>query len=192
MLLLCIVFVRYGHVSVCVLCYPVCSLQHCGHLLRKGWPLGCCVRCVLLCFVAYPKVSLSTPELRASLALCPPVKVFLLTVPRWSFLWTILLFIFRVCLVFLSVHCNLVVTCWERTDLLALLYAMFYCVMWCPGSGVVLNCIESWSLFSFLLLFLKTFLTLHYVLAFQARFRMFTISLFVTYTSTVGQNFVKQ
>ena len=49
---------------------------------------------------------------------------------------------FRVCRVFLSVHCSLVVTCSERADLLALLCVMFYCVfitfpcdvlgqMWC-------------------------------------------------------------
>ena len=30
---------------------------------------------------------------------------------------------------FLSIHCSLVVTCWERADLLALLYVMFYCVL---------------------------------------------------------------
>ena len=35
---------------------------------------------------------------------------------------------FRVCHVVLSVHCSLVVTCWERDDLLALVYVMFYCV----------------------------------------------------------------
>ena len=29
---------------------------------------------------------------------------------------------------FLSVYCSLVVICWERTDLLGLLYVMFYCV----------------------------------------------------------------
>ena len=43
-----------------------------------------------------------------------------------AFLWIIfLLFMFRFCHVFLSVHCSLVVTCWERADLLALLYVMF-------------------------------------------------------------------
>ena len=89
-------------------------------------------------------MSLSTSELRESLALCPPVKVFFTDRSKVVLLlWTILLFIFRVCLVFLSVHCNLVVTCWERTDLLALLFVMFYRVMWCPGSGVVLDCIDS-------------------------------------------------
>ena len=35
---------------------------------------------------------------------------------------------FRVCHVFLSVHCSLVVTCWGKFDILALLYVMFYCV----------------------------------------------------------------
>ena len=39
------------------------------------------------------------------------------------------LFMFCVCHVFMSVHCSLVVTCWERADLLALLYVMFYCVL---------------------------------------------------------------
>ena len=51
------------------------------------------------------------------------------------------------CFVFvLSVPCSLVVTCWERADLLTLLYVMSSCVfvffpIWCPGLGVVLDCI---------------------------------------------------
>ena len=36
---------------------------------------------------------------------------------------------FRACHAFLSVHCSLVVICWERANLLALLYVMFYCVL---------------------------------------------------------------
>ena len=56
-----------------------------------------------------------------------------------------LLFVFRTVL---SVPCSLVVTRWERTDLLVLLYVMFSCVffhflIWCPGSGVVLDFIDS-------------------------------------------------
>ena len=44
---------------------------------------------------------------------------------------------------------------WERDDFLALLYVMFSCVfyhfpIWCPGSDVVLDCIESESLTSFI------------------------------------------
>ena len=35
---------------------------------------------------------------------------------------------FRVCYAFLSVHCSVVVTCWERVNLLALLYLRFSCV----------------------------------------------------------------
>ena len=36
-----------------------------------------------------------------------------------------MLFVFRVCHAFLSVHCSLAVTCWEKADLLALLYVVF-------------------------------------------------------------------
>ena len=36
---------------------------------------------------------------------------------------------FSVYQVFLSVHCSLVVTCWERADLLANSYATFYCIL---------------------------------------------------------------
>ena len=53
-------------------------------------------------------------------------------------MWIIfLLFMFRVCLFFLSVHCSLVVTCWEMADLLALLYVMFYCVFVTLPCGVL-------------------------------------------------------
>ena len=64
------------------------------------------------------------------------------------------------CLVFVmplctSVYLYLVVTCWERADLLALFvvsHCEFVTFHWYPGSGVVLDCIDSWSLHSFLLL----------------------------------------
>ena len=46
-LLLWIIFVIY--VS-CLSCFLVCSLQTCGHLLEKGWPLCFLVCYVLLCF----------------------------------------------------------------------------------------------------------------------------------------------
>ena len=55
--------------------------------------------------------------------LCPPV-IFLLTVPRRCFFCGLfLLFVVHVCLcdTILSAPCSLVVTCWERTGLLALL-----------------------------------------------------------------------
>ena len=49
-------------------------------------------------------------------------------------------------LCFSSVHCCLVVTCWERADLLALVgdvYCICYFLLWYPGSGVVLDCVVS-------------------------------------------------
>ena len=58
---------------------------------------------------------------------------------------------FLVCLVFAmslcaSVNMCFVVTCWERADLLALVcgvYCEFVTSHWYPGSGVVLDCIDS-------------------------------------------------
>ena len=48
---------------------------------------------------------------------------------------------------FTYVHCYLVVTCWERADLFALVCGveMSFChfPMWYPGSGVVLDWIDS-------------------------------------------------
>ena len=47
------------------------------------------------------------------------------------------------------------VTCLERAGLLALLCVVFLCFcyfpMWCSVSGVVVDCIDFWSLPSFLL-----------------------------------------
>ena len=50
----------------------------------------------------------------------------------------------------MSISCSLVVTCWETADLLAPLYVMFSCCFLslsytipCPGSCVLLNCIDS-------------------------------------------------
>ena len=73
-------------------------------------------------------------------------KNVLLTVPRrCSFCGSFLLFVFHVCHAVFSVPCSLVVTCWERADLLALLYVLCSCHLpiWCPGSGVVFDCIDS-------------------------------------------------
>ena len=55
---------------------------------------------------------------------------------------------FLFCLVFAmslcaSVYMCFVVTCWERADLLALVYCEFVTSHWYPGSGVVLDCIDS-------------------------------------------------
>ena len=48
-----------------------------------------------------------------------------------------LIFVFRVCHAFMSVHCSLVVTCSERVILLALMCVIFYCVL-------SLSCVVSW------------------------------------------------
>ena len=53
------------------------------------------------------------------------------------------------CLVFamplcMSVYMCFVVTCWERADLLALVCGVSLSLsLWYPGSGVVLDCIDS-------------------------------------------------
>ena len=44
---------------------------------------------------------------------------------------------FHICHVFLSVHCSLVVTCWEMVKLLALLCVMFSCVFVTFPCGVL-------------------------------------------------------
>ena len=90
----------------------------------------------------------------------PTSKISLLTVPRRCFFYGPFL-LFLSCFVMLacaSVCWCLVVTCWERADLLALVTLSF--PHWYPGSGVVLDCIDSWSLPSFLLSWRKT--TWHY------------------------------
>ena len=75
-------------------------------------------------------------------------KSMLLTIPRrYFFFGSFLLFMSCVCHAFSSVHCCLVVTCWEMTDLLALVCDVELCFchfpMWYPESGVLLDCIDS-------------------------------------------------
>ena len=58
-----------------------------------------------------------------------------------------MLFMFCVVHAFESIHCCNVVTCLEKADLLALVCDVKLCFchfpMWYPGSGVVLECIDS-------------------------------------------------
>ena len=128
-----------GTSFVDLLCYfvRVCLSILCGHLLGKGWPLGSRLWCLIV------KLSLSHWY--------PGSGVVLDCIDSWylpSFLFV---------LVMLSppVHCYLVVPCWERADLLALI-VMSNCVL--SLSHVVswvrcaLDCIDSWSLSSFLFL----------------------------------------
>ena len=47
---------------------------------------------------------------------------------------------------YVSVYLCLVVTCWERADLLTSLWCLTVSLLlshWYPGSGVVLDCIDS-------------------------------------------------
>ena len=82
----------------------------------------------------------------------PSSKIYvLLTAQRpCLFCGSFLLFMFRVCHAFLRVQCSLVVNCWERANLVALLCVVFCGVLhfpvWCPhcpGLAVVLYCIDS-------------------------------------------------
>ena len=70
-------------------------------------------------------MSWSTSELSVRLEswnrLKPSRKIFLLTVPSWYFFCgSFVVFTSRVCHATASVHCYLVVTCWERADVLSL------------------------------------------------------------------------
>ena len=69
-------------------------------------------------------MSCSTSELRVRLA--PPVKVFILTVPRPRFFCGSLVMLHVVvCCAVMSVPCSLVVTCWERAGLLTVVFVVF-------------------------------------------------------------------
>ena len=56
----------------------------------------------------------------------PPVIFLTVSMPSF-FCRSFLLLMFHVCYAFLSVQCSLVVTCWERANLLALLCVVFCC-----------------------------------------------------------------
>ena len=77
---------------------------------------------------------------------------------------------FGVCHVFLSVHCSLVVTCYERADLLALLCVMFYCVFVtfpCGVLGQVWYFIVSIPDLCLLTYFIKKAFIMHFVVPFK-------------------------
>ena len=128
------------------------SLQPCCHLLGKGWPLGCRVCCVFLCFVAFLNVSRSTSELRARLApwnwFKPSSKIFYWPFEGGTSFGDILLF-------FLSFVCNafvrvcLFVPCGHQLGKGWPLGSRLWCITvslslshWYPWSGVVLDCID--------------------------------------------------
>ena len=77
-----------------------------------------------------------------------------------------LCFIF-VCHTVLSVPCSLVVTCWKRAYLLALLYVMFFCVFCSLSYGVLC---KVWYLIVSILDFclLPNIVRFHFVVALEA------------------------
>ena len=96
-LLLWIVSVSY--VSCwCVLYCRVYSLYHCGHLLGKGWPLGCHVCCVLSLSQMCPSPHKNKGRgWRRETGLSPPVKYFTGRSKAVLLLWIICV-IFVLCL----------------------------------------------------------------------------------------------
>ena len=96
-----------------------------------------------------PASNLFTDRSKAGLLLC----VFFFFVFFCFFFVLFFSFFFcYLCFVFVLPYCSvsISVTCWERTDLLVVLYVMvlvFYLfLIRCPVLGVVLGCIDSWSL----------------------------------------------
>ena len=77
--------------------------------------------------------------------LCVGLSIFSDVQRQCFFSGPFLLFMFCVFHAVLSVHCSLVATCWERVDLLSLVCDVFlwYSPMCCPGSALVLDCIDS-------------------------------------------------
>ena len=89
----------------------------------------------------------STSEIRVRMVpsnMLSPLLIFLLTVPRRCFFCgPFLQFVFRVCL------CLFLAVLWPHAGkgLLALLCVMFFLMflsffIWCPGLGVVIDCID--------------------------------------------------
>ena len=102
--------------------------------------------CVLHCFAKYMCIHLTGKGflLKYIVGLIRLVTLFKRI---WCFFCgSFLLFVFYVCHAVLSVLCSL---------LDSLVYGVFLCIchfpIWCPGSGVVFDCIDSWSLPSSLL-----------------------------------------
>ena len=90
-------------------------------------------------------VSWSTSELRVRLVLWtqfkPSSKIFLQTVPKRDFFYgSFVLFMSCVCHAFTPVHCCLVVTRWERADLLALVCDVKLCFLSLSHMVFRVNC----------------------------------------------------
>ena len=70
-----------------------------------------------------------------TISLRPPVNIYFTDKAFQG--GSFLLLMFRVCHAFLSVHCSLVITCWESANILAFLYVMFSCVFVTFPCGVL-------------------------------------------------------
>ena len=163
---------------VCYAFVCVCLNVPCGHLLGKGWPLGSRLWCltvslslshwypgsgVVLDFIdswsLHPYLLWSTSELRVRLApwnWFKPSSKYSTDLSKAVFLLWIICVInvlclscFRVCLLLLCGH--LLGKGWPLGSCLWCLIVFYHFPMWYPGSGVVLDCIISWSLALFLL-----------------------------------------
>ena len=95
-----------------------------------------------------PHLNLAWGWLRET-SLSPPVKISYWLFQGGTSFVDLLCYLCLVCHVFVSVHCCLVVT-W-RPDCRLWCYFMYLFPFWCLGSGVVLDCIDSWSLPTFIL-----------------------------------------
>ena len=104
------------HAGVC------CAIVSCLFLVAVWSPAGkgltSWLSC-LLCFVTFPNMSWSTSELSET-DLSPPVKYFTECSKAVLLLWIFYVFLSCVCYAFVCLFICLVVTCWERADLLAL------------------------------------------------------------------------
>ena len=151
------VFVSYA-LCWCVLCCRVYSVKPCGHLVGKGWPLGCCV-CVVFCH--FPKCVLVSIRIkgggwRREAGLSPPVKYCTDSSKAVLLLWIFYVFLSCVCYAFVCVC--LFVPCGHLLGKGWPLGSRLWCITvslslshWYLRSGVVLNCIDSRSLHPYLL-----------------------------------------
>ena len=84
--------------------------------------------------------------LKSETGLSPPIKYFYWPLQCGTSLVDHLCYVCA----FASAHYCLVVTCFERADILALVCGVIlwdcYCLIWYPMSGVVPDCFNSWSL----------------------------------------------
>ena len=159
---------------ICYAFVRVCLYVTCGHLLGNCWPLVSRLWCltadlslshwypgsgvVLDCIDSWsfhPYLLWSTSELRVRLTswnwFKPSSKIFYWPFQYGIFLWIICVIYvlclpcFRVCLLLLCGH--RLGKGWP----LGSHHCFYHFPMWYPGSGVVLDCIVSWFLPSFLL-----------------------------------------